>query len=138
MQTENIGCGKIFPFFYTRVMGMEAVGTYLATLRRGRRLSQQKISQILGVTDRTLRTWEQGKAVPNLNELALLVVLLEGTWNHIRTLTRQDATGEDGRTLARRQLQGHGLTDEQLALIEGLDDDQLAALLVVAEQMLRQ
>lgn len=38
----------------------------LVKLREKRDLTQKKIAETLGVTEQTVRNWEQGKAVPKL------------------------------------------------------------------------
>ena len=41
-------------------MDMEKTGTYLASLRRGRDMTQQQVADILGVSNKTVSKWESG------------------------------------------------------------------------------
>ena len=42
------------------IMDMEKTGTYLASLRRGRDMTQQQVADILGVSNKTVSKWESG------------------------------------------------------------------------------
>ena len=115
---------------------MDAIGAYLAALRDGRGLTQHAFAEDLGVSERSLREWEKGRTAPDVNTLSDLLAKLKGSWMHVFMLTKEDATPEQAKTLAHRQVQGN-LTDDQRTFIENLDPDQLAALIAVAEQMKR-
>ena len=41
-------------------MDMEKTCTYLASLRRGRDMTQQQVADILGVSNKTVSKWESG------------------------------------------------------------------------------
>ncbi len=41
-------------------MNVEKVGAYLASLRRGRGMTQQQVADILGVSNKTISKWESG------------------------------------------------------------------------------
>ena len=41
-------------------MDMEKTGAYLASLRRGRDMTQQQVADILGVSNKTVSKWESG------------------------------------------------------------------------------
>jgi transcriptional regulator with XRE-family HTH domain len=118
-------------------MGMDAVGTYIATLREKRGYTQPAFAKMLGISERGLRDWEKGRSAPGVDDLQALLDKLKGSWMHIALLTRTNATIQEAEMYAERQLQGIGLTDEQRAFIENLDPAQLAALVAVAEQMKR-
>ena len=45
-------------------MDMEKTGTYLASLRRGRDMTQQQVADILGVSNKTVSKWESGAGLP--------------------------------------------------------------------------
>ncbi len=118
-------------------MSMDAVGAYIATLRDGRGFTQQAFAELMGISERGLRDWEKGRTAPDVDALSSLLARLKGSWMHVALLAREEATAEQGRNLARRRLKDVGLTDDQRAFIESLDDDQLKALIAVAEQMKR-
>ena len=44
-------------------MDMEKTGTYLASLRRGRDMTQQQVADILGVSNKTVSKWESGASL---------------------------------------------------------------------------
>lgn len=46
-------------------MDMEKTGTYLASLRRGRDMTQQQVADILGVSNKTVSKWESGAGLPD-------------------------------------------------------------------------
>lgn len=50
-------------------MDMEKTGTYLASLRRGRDMTQQQVADILGVSNKTVSKWESGKGLPDTSLL---------------------------------------------------------------------
>jgi transcriptional regulator with XRE-family HTH domain len=117
-------------------MGMDAIGAYLAALRDGRGLTQHAFAEDLGVSERSLREWEKGRTAPDVNTLSDLLAKLKGSWMHVFMLTKEGATIDQAKGLARRQVQDN-LTDDMRTFIENLDPDQLAALIAVAEQMRR-
>ncbi len=41
-------------------MDMEKTGTYLASLRRGRDMTQQQVAEKLGVSRQAISKWESG------------------------------------------------------------------------------
>ena len=41
-------------------MNVEKIGTYLASLRKGRNMTQQQVADILGVSNKTVSKWESG------------------------------------------------------------------------------
>ena len=50
-------------------MDMEKTGTYLASLRRGRDMTQQQVADILGVSNKTVSKWESGAGLPDIGAL---------------------------------------------------------------------
>ena len=53
-------------------MDMEKTGTYLASLRRGRDMTQQQVADILGVSNKTVSKWESGAGLPDIAALPAL------------------------------------------------------------------
>ena len=41
-------------------MNVEKTGAYLASLRKGRDMTQQQVADILGVSNKTVSKWESG------------------------------------------------------------------------------
>ena len=116
---------------------MTAVGAYLQELRDAQRLTLKAVAESLGVSDRIVSAWEKGEHTPKIDVMPKLLARLHGAWEDVVILMREDADKETARGLAQRRLVGRQLTDEQRAFIEGLDPDQLTALLAVAKQMKR-
>ena len=56
-------------------MDMEKTGTYLASLRRGRDMTQQQVADILGVSNKTVSKWESGAGLPDIGALPALAAL---------------------------------------------------------------
>ena len=56
-------------------MDMEKTGTYLASLRRGRDMTQQQVADILGVSNKTVSKWESGAGLPDIEALPALAAL---------------------------------------------------------------
>jgi len=116
---------------------MSAVGIYLQELREAQRLTLKAVAEGLGVSDRIVSAWEKGEHTPKIDVIPGLLARLHGAWEDVAILMGEEANEETARGLARRRLTGKRLTDEQRAFIEGLDPDQLTALLAVAKQMRR-
>ncbi len=116
-------------------MSAQAVGAYIAALRESRGFTQQGFAEVLGISERGLRDWEKGRTAPDVDALERLLAALRGAWAHVAILAREEATTDQGKALARQQIQSGGLTDEQRLYIESLNPDQLAALVAVAKQM---
>lgn len=114
---------------------MDAVGVYIAVLRKGRGYTQPELADKLEVSERALRDWEAGRHDPKISELAKLLDLISGSWFHVAHLMREGATVPEGRNLAQAQLQGAELTDEQRSLILNLDPDSRALVFEVAARM---
>ena len=56
-------------------MDMEKTGAYLASLRRGRDMTQQQVADILGVSNKTVSKWESGAGLPDIAALPALAAL---------------------------------------------------------------
>lgn len=88
-------------------MDMEKTGTYLASLRRGRDMTQQQVADILGVSNKTISKWESGAGLPDIAALPSLAALYGVTADDIlagetRPRTCGDAPSEVGEYLERR------------------------------------
>jgi len=48
-------------------MNQEKIGKFISTLRKEKKLTQSELATILGVTDRSISNWENGKCMPDLS-----------------------------------------------------------------------
>ena len=48
-------------------MNQEKIGKFLASLRKEKKLTQQELAEKLGVSDRTIGNWENGRNMPDLS-----------------------------------------------------------------------
>ena len=64
-------------------MNMEKTGAYLASLRKGRDMTQQQVADILGVSNKTVSKWESGAGLPDIGALPALAALYGGTADDI-------------------------------------------------------
>ena len=48
-------------------MSQEKIGKFIAECRKGRNLTQQKLAEQLGVTNRSISNWENGKNMPDVS-----------------------------------------------------------------------
>ena len=56
-------------------MNVEKTGAYLASLRKGRDMTQQQVADILGVSNKTVSKWESGAGLPDIGALPALAAL---------------------------------------------------------------
>ena len=56
-------------------MNVEKVGAYLASLRKGRDMTQQQVADILGVSNKTVSKWESGAGLPDIAAMPALAAL---------------------------------------------------------------
>ena len=88
-------------------MNVEKVGAYLASLRKGRDMTQQQVADILGVSNKTVSKWESGAGLPDIAALPALAALYGVTADDIlagetRPRACGDAPSEVGQYLERR------------------------------------
>lgn len=53
-------------------MNQEKIGGFIATCRKEQKLTQEQLAEKLGVTDRSISRWENGKTMPDISLLVLL------------------------------------------------------------------
>ena len=58
-------------------MEKKSIGAGIAKLRRQHHLSQSQLGELLGVTNRAVSKWEKGEALPKMETLDRLAVLLD-------------------------------------------------------------
>lgn len=119
-------------------MSMEAVGAYIAALRKKQGWSQVAFANELGVSEKALRLWEQGAHEPKLTVLHTIVLAVKGAWDDVAQLLRDDATVDEGRRLAQQRSAELALSDEERELISRLSPDQRRLVRELAQQMLRE
>ena len=50
-------------------MNQEKIGQFIATCRKQKKLTQAQLAEELGVTDRSVSNWENGKCMPDYSLL---------------------------------------------------------------------
>lgn len=77
-------------------MNVEKIGAYLASLRKGRDMTQQQVADILGVSNKTVSKWESGAGLPDIGALPALAALYGVTADDILAgETRPRAVSDD-------------------------------------------
>ncbi len=77
-------------------MNVEKTGAYLASLRKGRDMTQQQLADILGVSNKTVSKWESGAGLPDIGALPALAALYGVTADDILAgETRPRAVSDD-------------------------------------------
>jgi len=74
-------------------MDQEKIGKYIAIKRKENNMTQAKLAEELGVTDRAISNWENGKNMPDLSLLKPLCKILGITINELLSgekLTKQE------------------------------------------------
>ena len=58
-------------------MDQEKVGRFIAALRKEKNLTQEQLAEKLGISNKTVSRWEQGKGFPDVSLLQELCELLD-------------------------------------------------------------
>lgn len=64
-------------------MNQEKIGKFISTLRKEKKLTQEQLAEKIGVTNRSISRWENGKTMPDLSLLEPLSNLLGITINEL-------------------------------------------------------
>ena len=64
-------------------MEQEKIGKFIAHLRKEKKLTQQELAQKLGITDRAISKWENGRGMPDLSLLIPLCKELDVSVNEL-------------------------------------------------------
>lgn len=64
-------------------MNQERIGKFIATCRKEKKITQVELSEQLGVTDRSISNWENGKNMPDLSLFKPLCEILGITINEL-------------------------------------------------------
>lgn len=69
-------------------MNQLKIGQFIATLRKSKKYTQRELSEIIGVTDKTISKWECGNGLPEVSLMIPLCEALEITVNDLLTGNR--------------------------------------------------
>lgn len=64
-------------------MSANQIGEFLAALRKARGFTQQEVAEKLGVSNKTVSSWETGASCPDISMLPILAELYEVTCDEI-------------------------------------------------------
>ncbi len=51
---------------------MDKLSMWISANRKSRGMSREKLAEVVGVTDRTILNWEQGKTMPKADKMRVL------------------------------------------------------------------
>ena len=71
-------------------MNQEKIGKFIAEKRKQKRLTQQQLAEKLGVSDRAISNWENGKNMPDISLLPVISKELEVTVNDLMSGEKVD------------------------------------------------
>ena len=71
-------------------MEQEKIGKFIAKLRRGKNMTQIDLADKLGITDRAISKWENGRGMPDLSLLPPLCEILDVSINELLSGARLD------------------------------------------------
>ena len=74
-------------------MDQEKIGKFIAECRKKQKLTQEQLAEELGVTDRAVSNWENGKNMPDFSLLKPLCKILHITMNEL--LSGEELTKEE-------------------------------------------
>ena len=64
-------------------MNQEKIGLFISTLRKEKNMTQQDLANTLGVTDRAISNWENGRRMPDYSIIMNLCNILEISLNEL-------------------------------------------------------
>lgn len=109
------------------VMGLEAFGAYIRTLRTKRGLTQGKLGSLIGVAGNTVYRIEAGRQEPETTQLASLLTTLGGRIKDVQRLLSGAATAADV-----EQLADEALTEQKILEMADTDPKRRAILVQIA------
>ena len=71
------------------------IGKFIAKCRKEKKLTQSKLAEILGITDRAISKWETGNGMPDSSIMLELCKILEITVNELLSGEKIDAENND-------------------------------------------
>ena len=57
-------------------MNQEKIGKFIATCRKEKNMTQEQLAEKIGVTDKSISRWENGKTMPDLSMIPILAEIL--------------------------------------------------------------
>ena len=73
-------------------MNQEKIGKFIATLRMEHSMTQKKLAQRLGVSDKTISKWETGRGLPEISIMKSLCETLDVSMNELLSGDRLDVS----------------------------------------------
>ena len=64
-------------------MPKQSIGEFLATQRKAKGYTQQQVADMIGVSNKTLSAWEQGRSYPDIMTLPALAEIFGVTVDEI-------------------------------------------------------
>jgi len=64
-------------------MNQQKIGNFILELRKGKNMTQQELADKIGVTDKAISKWENGRGMPDLSLMKPLCTVLEITINEL-------------------------------------------------------
>lgn len=61
------------------IMNQERIGKFIAELRKEKNMTQSELAQKLGITDKSISRWENGRTMPDISLLSVLAEELNTT-----------------------------------------------------------
>ena len=59
------------------IMNQENIGKFIAECRKEKNMTQQELAEKIGVTDRAISNWENGRRLPDLSLISLVASELD-------------------------------------------------------------
>ncbi len=78
-------------------MNQEKIGKFIATCRKDKKITQQELAKRLGVSDRTIGNWENGRNMPDLSLFKPLCKELDITLNDLMSGEKVQETEYQGK-----------------------------------------
>lgn len=118
-----------------------AIGDLLRELRKERGISQEQLAEDLGVAQETVSGWERGLWIPRPRVLRRLAGYFQVPEAELLIVANWARTAEEARRVAESDRPLYDVTDprhELAALLPQLRNHQVRALIIVAQEMLRE
>ncbi len=74
-------------------MNQEKIGKFIAELRKEKNMTQEQLAEKMGVTDKSISRWENGKTMPDISMLSILANELNCTIQELlngRKMTKEE------------------------------------------------
>ena len=74
-------------------MNQEKIGNFIAELRKEKNMTQEQLAEKMGVTDKSISRWENGKTMPNISIINILANELNCTIQKLlngRKMTKEE------------------------------------------------